>query len=124
MLLPSRQRPAAGAGAIGGTIVGAIAGAVAFTLGNAVFACSRSVALRWLIALPFAAFAAYAGYSIVLKLSELGVHSSQWRQIFALISCVKKSKLCSMLPTRPHATASAIGRYCISRFVPAFEYPS
>jgi hypothetical protein len=66
-----------GAGAIGGTIVGAIGGAVAFTLGNAVFACSRSLPLRWLVALPFAAFAAYAGYSIILKLSELGVHSSQ-----------------------------------------------
>ena len=75
-----------GAGAIGGLIVGAIAGAVAFTLGNVVYASSRSLALRWLVALPFASFAAYAGYSIALKLSELSVHSSQWRRSSQLLA--------------------------------------
>jgi hypothetical protein len=62
-----------GAGAIVGTIVGAISSAIAFTLGNVVFVSSRSLALRWLVSLPFVAFAAYAGYSIVLKLSELNL---------------------------------------------------
>ena len=73
-----------GAG-IGSIVVGFAAALIVFLASQVAFAKSRSVPLRWLLVLLFAAPAAWAGYSVVLQLSELGVPSPAWRQIFAVI---------------------------------------
>ena len=76
-----------GAG-IGSIVVGFGAGLVVFLAGQVAFAKSRSLLLRWLLVLLFAAPAAWAGYSLVLQLSELAVPSPVWRHLFAAIGAV------------------------------------
>lgn len=73
-----------GAGA-GSIVVGFIVGVVMFIIGQIVFRFTRSVVLRWTIALLFAGPAAFAGYSMVLELSALGSSSVIWQHAFALI---------------------------------------
>jgi hypothetical protein len=76
----------AGAGGVGGIVVGFVAGAMTFVIGQAVFASSRSLVIRWMIILLFAVPAAIAGYSVVIQVSELGlVPSPIWQQVFAVI---------------------------------------
>jgi hypothetical protein len=76
-----------GAG-IGSVVVGFGAGLIVFLAGQIAFAKSRSLLLRWLLVLLFAAPAAWAGYSLVLQLSALGVPSPVWRHLFAAIGAV------------------------------------
>ncbi|MFZ0693527.1 MAG: hypothetical protein WAN51_05155 [Alphaproteobacteria bacterium] len=95
-----------GAG-IGSIVVGFAAALVVLLAGQAAFAKSRSLLLRWLLVLLFAAPAAWAGYSVVLQLSELGVPSPVWRQIFALIGaavigCTAVARLAA-LPREPRS---------------------
>jgi hypothetical protein len=74
-----------GAG-IGSAIVGIGAGAIVFALGQLALA-SRYAVLRWLVILVFTVPAAYAGYSIVMELSELGmIPSPLWQHIFAVLA--------------------------------------
>ena len=74
-----------GAGVIGAVLVGIIAGVVALFAAQLLFASVRSLALRAVIALLFAAPAAVAGYHAVLGISALLVPSETWRHIFAAI---------------------------------------
>ena len=76
-----------GAG-LGSIVVGFTAGLIVFLAGQVAFAKSRSLLLRWLLVLLFAAPAAWAGYSLVLQLSELSVPSTVWRHVFAAIGAV------------------------------------
>ena len=73
-----------GAG-VGSIVVGFSGGLIVLLAGQVAFAKSRSLLLRWLLALVFVAPAAWAGYSLVLQLSELGVPSPVWRHVFAVI---------------------------------------
>ena len=57
-------------------------------LGQIAFAWSRSLLVRWLLVFLFAAPAAWAGYSMALEVSELGVPSYAWRQVVAAIGGV------------------------------------
>lgn len=74
----------AGAG-VASVLVGLAAGVIVFLIGQLVCARSRSLAVRWTIALLFALPAAVAGYSLVLQLAELGVPSIAWRHAMAVI---------------------------------------
>ena len=74
-----------GAGVIGAILLGIVAGVVALFAAQLLFASVRSLALRALIALLFAAPAAVAGYHAVLGLSALLVPSEAWRHVFAAI---------------------------------------
>jgi hypothetical protein len=74
-----------GAGVIGAALVGLVAGVVALFAAQLLFASVRSVALRAVIALLFAAPAAVAGYHAVLGISALLVPSEAWRHVFAAI---------------------------------------
>ena len=76
-----------GAG-IGSIVVGFAAGVIVFSAGQLTFAKCRSALLRSLLVLLFAAPAAWAGFSVVLQLSELGVPSPIWRHVFAAIGAV------------------------------------
>jgi hypothetical protein len=74
-----------GAGVIGAVLVGLVAGVVALFAAQLLFASVRSLALRAVIALLFAAPAAVAGYHAVLGISALLVPSEAWRHVFAAI---------------------------------------
>jgi hypothetical protein len=77
-----------GAGVIGAVLVGLVAGVVALFAAQLLFASVRSLALRAVIALLFAAPAAVAGYHAVLGISALLVPSEAWRHVFAAIGCL------------------------------------
>jgi hypothetical protein len=58
----------------------------AFMLGQHIFTSSRSMVTRAVLALLYVIPAVWAGYSMVLQLSELaGTTSSIWRHVFAVI---------------------------------------
>lgn len=78
-----------GAGVIGGIFVGLIAGVLVFVVGQVVFTSSRSVVVRGAVATVFVVPAIWAGYSLILQLSEMvGTSSSAWRHVFAVIGSV------------------------------------
>ncbi len=70
-----------GAGVIGALLVGVVAGALTLGIGQIAFAVVRP--LRATIAAAFAIPAAIAGYHAVLGLSQIGVPSLVWREVFA-----------------------------------------
>lgn len=72
-----------GAG-IGCVLVGLVAGVATFIAGRLAL-MSPNVALRWLVIAIFTLPAAYAGYGMVLELSAMGVPSTIWRHVFAVI---------------------------------------
>ena len=77
-----------GGGALGAVLVGAIAAAAALGTAQLVLVMTRSTALRLVIALAFAAPAAFAGYHVVLGLSRIGGAQGLWQPIFAGIGAV------------------------------------
>jgi hypothetical protein len=72
-----------GAGVIGALLVGIVAGALTLGVGQIAFAVARPLPLRAAIAAAFAVPAAIAGYHAVLGLSQIGVPSLLWREVFA-----------------------------------------
>jgi hypothetical protein len=89
-----------GAGPIGALVVGTVAAAATFATFRAVFGMTRRAEVRTLLAILFAAPAAYAGYHIVLALSQYGVPSENWRLLFAFLG------------------AGAIGYAAVARLMP------
>jgi hypothetical protein len=77
-----------GAGVIGALLVGIVAGALTLGVGQIAFAVVRSLPLRAAIAAAFAIPAAIAGYHAVLGLSQIGVPSLIWREVFAWIGAI------------------------------------
>jgi hypothetical protein len=120
-----------GAG-IGGVVIGFGAGLAVLRFGQIAFAWSRSLLIRWLLVFLFAAPAAWAGYSIVLEVSELGVPSYAWRQVVAAIAGVAAAGTAvarlRALPTEPRRAprraATGAGRprpTCLQKFILAAE---
>jgi len=77
-----------GAGVIGALLVGVVAGALTLAFGQIAFAVVRPLILRAAIAAAFAIPAAIAGYHAVLGLSQIGVPSLIWREVFAWIGAL------------------------------------
>jgi hypothetical protein len=77
-----------GSGAIGGFLVGLIAGIITLVMGQIMFAAVRSPLIRALIALLFAIPACLAGYFATLGLARIGMPSTIWREIFAVIGAM------------------------------------
>ena len=77
-----------GAGVIGALLVGIVAGALTLGIGQVAFAVVRPLALRAVIAAAFAVPAAITGYHAVLGLSQIGVPSLVWREVFAWIGAI------------------------------------
>ena len=77
-----------GGGVVGGLLVGVLAGASTLVMGQIAFAMTRSAILRATIGAVFAVPAALAGYHVVLAISEIGVSSLAWRQIFACLGAI------------------------------------
>ena len=77
-----------GIGPIGAIVVGFVAGAFGLLVGRHLFSVARSPIIRLVIALLFAAPAAWAGYEVTLSLAHIGISSEWWREAFALVGAV------------------------------------
>ena len=77
-----------GAGILGAPLIGIAAGAVALAVGQTAFTMTRSRILRTIIAAAFAVPAAFAGYHVVLAISQFGMPSLAWRELFACLGAV------------------------------------
>lgn len=77
-----------GAGLVGAPIVGIAAGGITLAIGQTAFAMIRSVTTRAVIAALFAVPATLAGYQVVFAISQIGVPSLLWREIFACVGAV------------------------------------
>ena len=73
---------------IGAIAVGFVAGAFGLLAGQHIFFAARSPIIRLVIALLFAAPAAWAGYQVTLSLAHIGISSEWWREVFALVGAV------------------------------------
>lgn len=103
-----------GAGVIGALLVGIIAGALTLVLGQTAFAMTRSTILRAAIGAAFAVPAAIAGYHVVLAMSQIGVPSLAWREVFAYLGAVSVGatawmRLTLFAETRPLVSSRAVG---------------
>ena len=77
-----------GAGIFGALLVGSVVGALTLGVGQIAFALIKPMPLRAAIAAAFAVPAAIAGYHAVLGLSQIGVPSLLWRDVFAWIGAI------------------------------------
>lgn len=77
-----------GAGVLGAPILGIAAGGMTLAIGQIAFATTRSVIIRAVIAALFAVPATLAGYQVVFAISQIGVPSLVWREIFACLGAV------------------------------------
>jgi intracellular septation protein A len=102
-----------GAGVIGALLVGIVTGAVTLAIGQIAFALVRPPILRAAIAAAFAIPAAIAGYHAVRGVSQIGLPSLIWREVFASIGAlfiggtawVRMTVFADPLPLRPGATS-------------------
>jgi hypothetical protein len=77
-----------GIGPIGAIVVGFVAGAFGLLAAQLIFSVARSPIVRLVVALLFAAPAAWAGYEVTLNLGHIGITSEWWREAFALVGAV------------------------------------
>ena len=77
-----------GAGILGAPLVGIAAGGMILAVGQTAFAMTRSVIIRAIIAALFAVPATLAGYQVVFAMSQLGMPSLVWREIFAYLGAI------------------------------------
>ena len=103
-----------GAGIFGALLVGSVVGALTLGVGQVAFALARPIPLRAVIATAFAIPASIAGYHAVLGLSQIGVPSLLWREVFAWIGAIvigctawgRMTVLADPLPLRQAGDAS------------------
>ena len=103
-----------GAGVLGAPLVAIAAGGMMLAIGQTAFAMIRSVIIRAIIAALFAVPATLAGYQVVFAMSQIGVPSLAWREIFACISAVfiggtAWTRLTIFTVTRPLNSGRAVG---------------
>jgi hypothetical protein len=77
-----------GAGILGAPLVGIVAGGVTLAIGQTAFAIARFPILRAAIVGVYAVPAAVAGYHVVFAMSQLGIPSLAWREVFACLGAV------------------------------------
>jgi hypothetical protein len=103
-----------GAGILGAPLVGIAAGGMTLALGQTAFAMTHSVIIRAIIAVVFAVPATLAGYQVVFAMSQIGVPSLVWREIFACFGAVfiggtAWTRLTVFTEARPKDSGTAIG---------------
>jgi hypothetical protein len=96
-----------GAGILGAPLVGIAAGGITLAIGQTAFAMTCSVITRAIIAALFAVPATIAGYQVVFAMSQIGVPSLVWREIFA--SARSWTRLTIFTETRPRGSDTAVG---------------
>jgi hypothetical protein len=103
-----------GAGALGAPLVGIVAGGVTLAIGQTAFAMTRSIIVRAIIAALFAVPATLAGYQVVFAMSQVGVPSLVWREVFASLGAIfiggaAWTRLTILTETRPLDSDTAVG---------------
>jgi hypothetical protein len=103
-----------GAGILGAPLVGVVAGGMTLAIGQTAFAMTRSVITRAIVAALFAVPATLAGYQVVFAMSQIGVPSLAWREIFACLGAVfiggtAWTRLTIFTETRPLDSDRAFG---------------
>jgi intracellular septation protein A len=103
-----------GAGILGAPLVGIAAGGMTLAIGQTAFAMTRSVIIRAIVAGLFAVPATLAGYQVVFAMSQLGVPSLAWREIFACLGAffiggTAWTRLTIFTETRPLDLDTAVG---------------
>ena len=103
-----------GAGVLGAPLVAIAAGGMTLAIGQTAFAMTRSVIIRAIIAALFAVPATLAGYQVVFAMSQIGVPSLAWREIFACLGAVfiggtAWTRLTIFTETRPLNSGRAVG---------------
>jgi hypothetical protein len=103
-----------GAGVLSAPLVAIAAGGMMLAIGQTAFAMIRSVIIRAIIAALFAAPATLAGYQVVFAMSQIGVPSLAWREIFACLGAVfiggtAWTRLTIFTETRPLNSGRAVG---------------
>ena len=103
-----------GAGVIGALFLGIVAGGSTLVIGQTAFAMTRSTFLRAGIGAIFAVPAAIAGYHVILAMSQLGVPSLAWREVFACLGAVSVGatawmRLTLFAESRPLVPSGAVG---------------
>jgi hypothetical protein len=104
-----------GAGILGAPLVGIAAGGMTLAIGQTAFAMTHSVIIRAIIAALFAVPATLAGYQVVFAMSQIGVPSLVWREVFACLGAVfiggtAWTRLTILTETRPPDSDTAAGR--------------
>jgi len=77
-----------GAGILGAPLAGIAAGGMTLAIGQMAFAMTRSAIIRAIVAVLFAVPATLAGYQVVFAMSQIGVPSLIWREIFACLGAI------------------------------------
>jgi hypothetical protein len=103
-----------GAGILGAPLVGIAASGITLVIGQTAFAMTRSVMVRAIIAALFAVPATLAGYQVVFAMSQIGVPSLAWQEIFACLGAVfiggtAWTRLTIFTETRPLDMGRAVG---------------
>ncbi|SFN38329.1 hypothetical protein SAMN05216573_11282 [Bradyrhizobium sp. Rc3b] len=95
-----------GGGFMGALLIGTAGGALTLVLGQVAVAATRSLVMRIAIATAFAVPAAVAGYHVVFAVSQIGVPSLAWSEVFACLGAVcigvtSWTRLMVLAETRP-----------------------
>ena len=103
-----------GAGILGAPLAGIAAGGITLAIGQTAFTMTRSVIIRAIIAALFAVPATLAGYQVIFAMSQIGVPSLAWREIFACLGAVfiggtAWTRLTVDTGTRPLNSGRAVG---------------
>jgi hypothetical protein len=103
-----------GAGVLGAPLVGIVAGGVTLAIGQTAFAMTRSIIVRAIIAALFAVPATLAGYQVVFAMSQIGVPSLAWREVFACLGAIiiggaAWTRLTILTEIRPLDSDTAVG---------------
>lgn len=103
-----------GAGILGAPLAGIAAGGITLAIGQTAFTMTRSVIIRAIIAALFAVPATLAGYQVVFAISQIGVPSLAWREIFACLGAIfiggtAWTRLTIFTGTRPLNSGRAVG---------------
>ena len=102
-----------GAGVLGAPLVGIVAGGLTLAIGQTAFAMTQSKIVRAIIAALFAVPATLAGYQVVFAMSQVGVPSLVWREVFACIGAIfiggaAWTRLTILTETRPLDSDTAV----------------
>ena len=76
------------AGLIGAVVVGFLAGCGLLVFGQMIFATVRTLWIRLLIGLIYAAPATVAGYQLCFQLVGIGIPGGAWQQVFAAAGAI------------------------------------
>ncbi|WP_027571476.1 hypothetical protein [Bradyrhizobium sp. WSM1743] len=102
-----------GAGLIGALLIATAGGALTLVLGQVAVAITRSLTLRIAIATAFAVPAAVAGYHVAFAVSQIGMPSLAWREIFACLGAIcvggtAWTRLAAFVEPRPFELGRAV----------------